>query len=103
MSDTRFIIIGLVLVFAGFITLSVFGRSFLEFTVQANEFGNCFDYTEEGHAIPVDCGIILQNKAILFGVVFVLIGMGVVALVKGVRGRWDQDVKNDEMVGPKKG
>ncbi|MGI0082824.1 MAG: hypothetical protein ACREAF_04895 [Nitrosopumilaceae archaeon] len=103
MSDTRFIIFGLVLVFAGFLILGMFGRSFQEFTVQANEFGDCFDYTDEGHAIPVNCNILLQHKAILFGVVAVLIGLGIVALIKGVRGRWDQDVKNDEMVGPKRG
>ena len=102
MSDTRFILIGLVLVFAGFLILGMFGRPFFEFTIQANEFGDCFDYTEDGRAIPVDCNSILGNKVILFGVVFVLIGGGIIALIKGIRGRWDQDVKSDEMVGPKK-
>jgi len=102
MSDTRFIMIGLVLVFAGFLILGIFGRPFFEFTIQANEFGDCFDYTEDGHAIPVDCDSILGNKVILFGVVFVLIGGGIIALIKGVRGRWDQDVKSGEMIGPKK-
>ena len=103
MSDTRFIILGLVLVFVSFLILGIFGRPFSEFTIQANEFGDCFDYTEDGRAIPVDCSLILENKLILFGGVFVLIGGGIIALIKGVRGRWDQDIKSDEMVGPKSG
>lgn len=102
MSDTRFIIIGLSLVFAGFLILGIFGRPFFEFTIQANEFGDCFDYTEDGRVIPIDCDIVLVNKVILFVAVFVLIGSGIVALIKGVRGRWDQDVKSDELVGPKR-
>jgi len=29
-----------------------------------------------------------------------LVGAGIVSLVKGVRGKWDQDVKPEDMVGP---
>ena len=29
-----------------------------------------------------------------------IISAGVIALLKGVKGRWDQDVKPEEMVGP---
>lgn len=93
--------LGLALVFAGFLVLGIFGRPFLEFTVQANEFGNCVDYTETG-AVSTDCDIIMQNKMLFFGVVMGLIGTGIVALIKGYRGKWDQDVKSNEMVGPKK-
>jgi hypothetical protein len=32
--------------------------------------------------------------------VIVLIGGGIISLIKGVKGRWDQDVKPDDMVGP---
>ena len=101
MSDTRFIMLGIALVFAGFLVLGILGRSFLEFTVQVNEFGNCINYTETG-AVSSDCGVIMQDKLIFFGVVMGLISSGIAALVKGYRGRWDQDVKSDEMVGPKK-
>ena len=93
--------LGIALVFAGFLILGILGRQFLEFTVQANEFGNCIDYTETG-AVSTDCGIIMQDKLLFFGVVLGLIGSGIFSLVKGYRGRWDQDVKSDEMVGPKK-
>ncbi|HSF28037.1 MAG TPA: hypothetical protein VLA53_03305 [Nitrosopumilaceae archaeon] len=101
MSDTRFIMLGIVLVFVGFLVLGIFGRPFLEFTVQVNEFGNCVDYTENG-AVSVDCSVIMQDKMVFFGVVMGLISSGIVSLVKGYRGRWDQDVKSDEMLGPKK-
>lgn len=101
MSDTRFIMLGIVLVFAGFLVLGILGRPFLEFTVQVNEFGNCINYTETG-SVSTYCGVVMQDKLIFFGVVMGLISSGIVALVKGYRGRWDQDVKSDEMVGPKK-
>ena len=101
MSDTRFIMLGIALVFAGFLILGILGRPFFEFTVQVNEFGNCIDYTETG-AVSADCAVIMQDKLIFFVVVMGLISSGIVALVKGYRGRWDQDVKRDEMVGPKK-
>jgi hypothetical protein len=101
MSDTRFIMLGIALIFTGFIVLGLLGRQFVEFTIQVDEFGNCIDYTETG-TVSIDCDVIMQDKLIFFGAIFGLIISGIVALVKGYRGRWDQDVKSDEMVGPKK-
>ena len=101
MSDTRFIILGVALVFSGFIVLGILGKPFLDFTVQANEFGNCIDYTQSG-TVSTDCGVIMQNKLIFFGIVLALIGGGIISLIKGYQGKWDQDVKSDEMVGPKR-
>jgi len=37
---------------------------------------------------------------IIFTVVILLIVCGITSLVKGMRGRWDQDVKPEDMVGP---
>jgi hypothetical protein len=93
--------LGIALVFAGFLILGIFGRPFFEFTVQINEFGDCIDYSETG-TISTDCSVIMQDKLIFFGVVIGVISLGIISLVKGYRGRWDQDVKSDEMVGPKK-
>lgn len=101
MSDTRFLILGMVLVFAGFLFGGIVGSQYVKFTLQANEFGNCFDYTSNGNVIPVNCALIIQDKYIVLAVVLALIGAGIVSLIKGVRGKWDQDVKSDEMVGPK--
>ena len=103
MSDTRFIVLGLILVFAGFMFGGIVGSQYAKFTVQANQFGDCFDYTSEGKAIPVNCALVIQNKYVVLAVVVVLLGGGVASLVKGVKGKWDQDVKSDEMVGPKSG
>jgi hypothetical protein len=33
-------------------------------------------------------------------VVIVIISGGIIALLKGVKGKWDQDVKPEEMLGP---
>ena len=33
-------------------------------------------------------------------VVIVIISGGIIALLKGVRGKWDQNVKPEEMLGP---
>jgi hypothetical protein len=93
--------LGLVLVFAGFLVLGLLGRPFLQFTIQANEFGDCIDYAQ-ADAVLTDCNMIMQDKLLFFGIVVGLIGSGIVALIKGYRGKWDQDVKSNEMVGPKK-
>ena len=36
----------------------------------------------------------------LFVIVVLIISGGVIALLKGVKGRWDQNVKPEEMLGP---
>ena len=34
------------------------------------------------------------------GLVMAFVGAGIVSLVKGARGKWDQDVRPEDMVGP---
>ena len=99
MSDTRFIILGIVLIFAGIIVLSVFGGQFNEITIQ-DEFRECYEYHDDAPPTKIDCDIAFQNKLIIFAIVTLLIICGIVSLVKGIRGRWDQDVKPEDMVGP---
>lgn len=100
MSDTRFTMLGIGLIFAGFIILGIFGSEYFDATIQAEEFGNCFEYFDDKPPVPVDCDVKLQNKIMFSGLVIALVGAGIVALVKGVKGRWDQDVKSEDMVGP---
>lgn len=100
MSDTRFTMIGIGLIFAGFIILGIFGSKYFDATLQAEEFDNCFEYFEDSPPVQVDCDVKLQQKMIFSGLVFSLVGAGIAFLVKGVRGRWDQDVKPQDMVGP---
>ena len=99
MSDTRFIILGVGLIFAGIIILSVFGAQFDEITMQ-EEFHVCYEYHVDMPPTEIDCDIASQNKIIIFAIVALLIACGIASLVKGGKGRWDQDVKPEDMVGP---
>ena len=100
MSDTRFTMIGIALIFAGFVILGVFGAEYFDVSVQAQEFDNCFEYFDDRPPVPIDCEVKLQSKVMFSGLVIALIGSGIAALVKGVKGRWDQDVKPEDMLGP---
>ena len=99
MSDIRFIIIGAGLIFAGIIVLSVFGSEFDEITLQA-EFVDCYEYHEDTPPTRINCEIAFYDKMIFFSFVVMLIVCGIVAMLKGIRGTWDQDVKSEDMVGP---
>ena len=99
MSDTRFIILGVGLVFAGIIVLSVFGAQFDEITMQ-EEFHVCYEYHADTPPTEIDCNITSQNKMVIFTIVALLIACGITSLVKGIRGEWDQDVKPEDMEGP---
>jgi len=98
-SDTRFIILGVGLIFAGIIILTVFGAQFDEITMQ-EEFHVCYEYHADTPPTEIDCNIASQNKIVIFGIVALLIVCGIASLVKGIRGGWDQDVKPEDMVGP---
>ena len=100
MSDIRFIMIGLVTVTIGFIILGVFGAQFTEITVQTKEFTECYKYLEDQPPIKIDCDKHLQDKNILFAIVVGILTGGGLALLKGIKGKWDQDVKPEEMMGP---
>ena len=92
--------LGIGLIFAGFIILGVFGTAYFDATIQANEFETCFEYFDDNPPVEVSCDGILQNKVMFLGLVMGLVGAGIVSLVKGARGKWDQDVKPEDMVGP---
>jgi len=98
-SDTRFIILGIGLIFAGIIIISIFGAQIDEFTAQ-DEFHECYEYHADAPPTEIDCDVAFENKMIIFTVVILLIVCGITSLVKGMRGRWDQDVKPEDMVGP---
>tara|TARA_B100001245_G_scaffold71390_1_gene50483 strand:- start:11 stop:367 length:357 start_codon:yes stop_codon:yes gene_type:complete len=98
-TDTRFIILGVGLIFTGIIVLTVFGPQFDEITLQ-EEFRDCYEYHTDAPPTEIDCDIAFQNKMIIFAIVVLLITSGIASLVKGIRGRWDQNVKPEDMVGP---
>jgi len=100
MSDIRFIMIGVVVITIGFIFLGVIGSEYTGITVQTNEFSTCYEYPDDQLPVEIDCDVVLQDKTLVFTVVAIIISAGVLALIKGVKGTWDQDVKPEEMLGP---
>jgi len=99
MSDTRIILLGVVFIFAGFLILGIFGQHHYELSIQAQEFGQCFEF-ENGEQVEIDCNVAMQDRTIFFALVLGLIIVGVFFLIKGVKGKWDQDVKPQDKVGP---
>ena len=99
MSDTRFIILGVGLIFAGIIILTVFGAQFNEITMQ-EEFHVCYEYHADMPPTEIDYDIAAQNKIVIFAIVTLLIACGIASLVKGIKGKGDQDVKPEDIVGP---
>ena len=100
MSDIRFIIIGVVLIFSGFLVLGLFGENYQAPNIESSEFENCFEYLEDGEPISIDCSAKVFSQNVFFGLVMALIAGGILALVKGAKGDWDSRVKPEDMVGP---
>lgn len=102
MSDIRLIMLGSVIIFAGFVVGGITGSQYLQYAIQAGQFDDCFDYSS-GVGVKVKCDQKEQDKVMFLALSVGLIASGVVILVKGVRGKLDQNVKSDEMLGPKNG
>ena len=102
MSDIRFVIIGIALVFSGFLVLGVFGGNYQSANIETSEFENCFKYSKDNEPVSIDCSEKIFSQNIFFGLVMALIVIGIIALVKGLRGDWDNKVKPEDMVGPGK-
>lgn len=100
MSDIRLIIAGSVIVFASFYVMAMAGAQYEEISVQANQFDQCFDYSS-GTAVHVNCMQKEHDAVLLLALATGILGGGAFVIFKGIRGRWDQDVKSDEMLGPK--
>ena len=98
-SDTRFIILGVGLIFSGIIFLTVFGSQSAEITLQEG-FSKCFEYHDDSPPTEIDCDTASETKMVIFAITALLIVCGIVSLVKGMKGGWDQNVKPEDMVGP---
>ena len=72
MSDVRFTMIGIVLIFAGFIVLGVFGQEHYNVAIQEKEFGDCFEY-KDGKQVEVSCAEHMQDRSLFFGLVLAII------------------------------
>ena len=96
----EYVFLGIALIFSGFIILTIFGTQYFVSSIEAEEFGECFEYYEDSEPIKVDCNEKLQQKSLFFSVIIIIICIGIITLLKGVKGRWDQDVKPEDMLGP---
>ncbi len=100
MSDMRFTIIGIALIFVGFIILIVFGHNYQAATLESNEFGTCYEYSNDKEPVEIDCSLKILDQALFFALIIGFVGAGIIALVKGAKGNWDNKVKTEDMVGP---
>lgn len=101
MSDIRLILIGSLLIFAGFYIADMAGSQYYQISIQQNQFDDCYDYSS-GTAVHVNCVQAEQDALLYLGLALGLIGGGAYLIFRGIKGRWDQNVKRDEMVGPKR-
>ena len=100
MSDTRFIMIGIALVFVGFIILGVFGHNYQASTIESNEFETCFKYSTNNAPVEINCSLKVIDQVLFFALIIGFTGTGIIALIKGVKGNWDSKIKPEDMVGP---
>lgn len=103
MGDIRFSMIGIGLIFAGFVVLGVFGGNYQSASIESEEFGTCYRYSEDMEPVRVSCADARAEQAGFLGGIATLIAAGIAALVKGVRGDWDSKVRPEDMVGPSRG
>lgn len=100
MSDMRFIILGIILIFVGFVVLGGFGHNYQAATLESNEFGTCYEYSDNSPPIEINCSFKTFDQTVFFGIVIGFIGAGIISLIKGTKGDWDNRVKPEDMVGP---
>ena len=96
----RFVIAGIVLVFVGFLVLGVFGHGYQAATLEAEQFGTCYEYSEKMPPAEINCSFKILDQVTFFGLVVGFIAGGIVLLVKGARGDWDSKVSPHDAVGP---
>lgn len=100
MSDMRYIIISIILIFSGFLILGVFGHDYQIANIEASEFGKCYEYYDNKEPVEIDCSSKTFEQMIFFTIVVGLIVVGIISLIKGIKGKWDNDVKSNDMAGP---
>ena len=96
----RYIIIGIVFIFSGFLILGVFGHDYQIANIEASEFGECYEDYDDKEPVTVSCSSKIFDQTLFFAIVLVLIVSGIISLVKGVKGKWDNEVKSEDIVGP---
>ena len=99
-SDIRLIMAGSVILFSGFFVGAITNSTYAQFAIQQANFDECFDYSS-GVAMHVNCTEKAQDRLMFLALSFGLLGIGGFVIFKGIRGKWDHDVKDNEMMGPR--
>ena len=92
--------LGSVIIFAGFMVGGVKSSYYAQFMIQADQFDECYDYST-GNQVKVKCSDMTNDSFLYLALTIVLVGIGGLIIFKGIRGKWDENVKSDEMLGPK--
>ncbi len=100
MSDIRLVMIGAAVIFAGFVVASIGNADYAQYAVQQQNFDDCYDYTT-GVAMHVKCSEKSYDHLLNMLLSFTILAIGGFVMYKGVRGKWDNSVKDSEMLGPK--
>ncbi|QUC65655.1 hypothetical protein NsoK4_03295 [Nitrosopumilus sp. K4] len=93
-------IIGIALIFSGFLLFGILGDSFQMANIEMNEFGDCHDYSDDTEPVPINCSYKVFDQTLFFAAVVGLIIAGIISLVKAAKGDWDSKVKPEDMAGP---
>jgi len=100
MSDMRYIIIGIVVIFSGFLVLGVLGHEHQIASIEFSEFDECYEYHDDKEPKVINCESKIFDQILFFIIVIVIILCGIILLIRGIKGKWDNDVKPEDMVGP---
>lgn len=100
MSDMRYIIIGIVFIFSGFLILGILGHDYQIANIEASEFGKCYQYYNDRAPTEINCSSKILDLVLFFTTITILILVGIILLIKGIKGNWDNNVKSEDMVGP---
>ena len=84
MSDMRFIILGVVLIFVGVIVLGAFGHEYQAATIESNEFGTCYEYFDDKPPQKINCSFKIMDQTVFFGLVLSFIVAGIIILIQRI-------------------
>ncbi|MHA7647461.1 hypothetical protein [Nitrosopumilus sp. S4] len=96
----RFTIIGIALIFVGFIILGTQGHHYQAATLESEAFGTCYEYFDDRPPAEINCSFKIMDQTLFFALVIGFIGSGIISLIKGAKGDWDNKVRPEDMVGP---
>lgn len=80
--------------------LGAFGGQYAGPSIEAEQFDDCYRYSDDAMPVEVPCEAVVASKVLFFALVVGLVAAGIAALAFGIRGRWDQKVRPEDMVGP---